>query len=102
VLECAELDINGMVFDFGVVKDKLKGWVDANLDHAYIYNDKDEVGKYLRDKGFKVYALADMNPTAENLAVRLYNVAKQRFGLPVIKVGIVESTETSIAWFTKG
>ena len=101
ILESKELDINGMVFDFGVVKNQLKIWIDANLDHAYLYNDRDEIGRYLRDKGFKVYSVGADNPTAENLARMLYNVAKRGYNLPVVKVGVVESTDTSIAWFVK-
>ena len=101
ILEKKELDENGMVFDFGVVKNKLKLWIDNNLDHAYIHNTNDEIGRYLKNRGFKVYDIGSENPTAENLARMLYNVAKQGYMLPVVKVGVVESTDTSVAWFTK-
>ena len=102
ILEKSMLDNNGMVIDFGVVKNQLKTWIDNNLDHAYLYNGSDEIGKYLKSKGMKVYSVGTDNPTAENLARMLYNVAKQGYHLPVVKVGVVESTDTSIAWFKKG
>ena len=100
ILEQEELDVNGMLIDFGVVKKQLKTWTDDNLDHAYLHNEGDEVGKYLTEKGFKTYSVGPRNPTAENLARMLYGVAKRIINLPVVKVGVVESTETSIAWFT--
>lgn len=102
ILEQKDLDGCGMLIDFGVVKNKLKTWIDQNLDHAYIHNSSDEVGRFLRDNGFKVYSIGDENPTAENLAYMLFSLAKSEFNLPVVKVGVVESTETSIAWYTKG
>jgi 6-pyruvoyltetrahydropterin/6-carboxytetrahydropterin synthase len=43
-----ELDKNGMIMDFGEIKNKIKQWIDDNWDHAYIHNPKDKVGKYLR------------------------------------------------------
>ena len=102
VLEKVTLDENGMLIDFGVVKDKLKNWIDEYLDHAYIYNKNDEVGIYLNKKGFKTYCIGKRNPTAENLAEWLYHVSKNLLKLPVIKVGVIESTETNTAWYCFG
>lgn len=100
ILENKELDNNGMLIDFGVIKNQLKTWIDEHLDHAYVHNEEDQVGRYLKAQGFKTYSVGEQNPTAENLAGLLYKLVKLTMGLPVVKVGIVESTETSIAWFT--
>ena len=94
------LDTNGMVFDFGTVKKMLKTWIDEHLDHAYICNKKDDVGVYLEDKGFRVYKI-DSNPTAENLAQLLFNLCI-KLNIPAVKVGVVESSPDSIAWYEKG
>lgn len=67
--EAVKLDAVGRVVDFGVVKEKLGAWLDANWDHTAILWDKD---KALSDAitavtGQRIYALP-YNPTAENIA----------------------------------
>ena len=94
-----ELDINDMVLDFGGIKKEIKSWIDINWDHAYIYNDKDEVGKYLKEAGLKVFELTNTNPTAEILSAFLFKIIKLKISDKVIKVGIVESSEDNIAWY---
>ena len=94
------LDKNDMVLDFGIIKKKIKEWIDTNWDHAYIHSDKDEVGEYLKEKGFKTYNLGDHNPTAEYMAKYLFAAIYTFVGIKRIKkVGIVESFEDSIAWY---
>ena len=97
--EKKELDENGMVFDFGDTKRKIKEWIDANWDHSYIHNSNDEVGEYLKSKGFRTFSLADTNPTAENMAFFLYVIIKDEITDKVKRVGIVESFEDSIAYY---
>jgi 6-pyruvoyltetrahydropterin/6-carboxytetrahydropterin synthase len=96
------LDKNGMVVDFGVLKKEIREWVDENLDHTYIYQIGDEVGDYLKGKGFRTYGL-NFNPTAENLAKYMYSIigsiTKERFDY--MRVGVIESFEDSIGWFEK-
>ena len=94
------LDNCGMVFDFGDIKRKIKEWINEKWDHAYIHNTNDEVGKYLCKKGFKTFDLGNQNPTAENMAYWLYKLIKA-MKYPIVKVGIIESFEDSIAWYKK-
>ena len=86
-----------MVADFGEIKKQIKEWIDNNLDHSYMYKQGDEVGEFLKAKGYKVYKMLD-NPTAEKIAKLLYCMMKNK--LPKLqKVGVIESFDDSIAWF---
>ena len=64
-----ELDVQGRVIDFGVIKQVLGGWIDDHWDHTAILNQEDTaLGKQLEAAtGQKVYYLP-YNPTAENIA----------------------------------
>lgn len=100
-LQERELDECGMLIDFGVVKKRLKEHIDFIFDHAYICHKDDEVGQYLASKGFKVVSLP-ANPTAENLAKQLF-LECEHLCKPaqLVKVGIVESFEDSIAFYSE-
>lgn len=62
------LDKQGRVVDFGVVKERLGGWIDNNWDHTAILHLQDKpLGDVLeRMTGQKCYYLP-YNPTAENM-----------------------------------
>ena len=67
------LDDIGRVIDFGVIKDKVKGWIDKEWDHNCIVSHEDiEVIKALRSipRAKEVYIM-EGNPTAENMARHL-------------------------------
>jgi len=95
-MEAEALDHRGMVVDFGKVKDLIKGWIDANLDHRMILCRRDPAIPALRDLGEPLY-LIDGNPTAENL-VRLIFEQARRIGLSVVEVRLWE-TPTSYATY---
>lgn len=99
IFETNELDENDMVIDFGVIKKILQNFVNDNLDHAYLYKTGDEVGEYLKNKGFKIFEMSNQ-PTAENIARLMYDVA-YLLEHKIKKVGCVESFEDSIAWYEK-
>lgn len=73
--EANELDDLGRVIDFGVLKERVGGWLDAHWDHGFIIWQQDAPARDLlqafspRGDGLpgKVFLL-DRNPTAENLA----------------------------------
>ena len=69
-----QLDALGRVVDFGVVKEKLGAWIDANWDHATVLYEKDKkLGEAItRETGQRIFYL-DANPTAENLAGYLFS-----------------------------
>ncbi|MBI4202679.1 MAG: 6-carboxytetrahydropterin synthase [Chloroflexi bacterium] len=95
-VEAQSLDRLGMVMDFGEVRDKVKGWVDANMDHRMVLRRDDPVAPMLQDMGEPLYLL-DINPTAENIARHIYEQA-QSMGLPVAEVRLWE-TSTSYATY---
>ena len=71
---CHETDTNGFVVDFGKLK-YLKTWIEANLDHACLFNENDLEGKKLLshfDNLFKPYILP--NCSCEGIAYHLYGI----------------------------
>lgn len=63
------LDKQGRVIDFGIVKERLGGWIDSKWDHTAILHVADKpLGEQLeRATGQQCYYLP-YNPTAENIA----------------------------------
>lgn len=81
----APLDTLGRVIDFGVVKELVGGWIDANWDHTAILQRDDpdpairEIAASNERHGRPVYWM-DVPPTAENMAVELARVATTLLG----------------------
>lgn len=96
--EASELDSVGRVVDFGVIKAKVGGWLDENLDHTTIVNAEDKVllawcFEQVMDGKRKPYVMPG-EPTAENIAAHLLAVAHAllgRDGLKVVRVRIWET-----------
>lgn len=79
-LQADDLDKDGFVEDFGVVKGLCKAWVDTYLDHAFIFNQNDPLVEVLRDQGEKRIFTMEGNPTAENMARMLHGVFSRILG----------------------
>jgi 6-pyruvoyltetrahydropterin/6-carboxytetrahydropterin synthase len=87
--EAAALDQRGMVVDFSEIKQAVSRWIDENLDHRMILQRDDPAVPVLQGLGEPLY-LMDVNPTAENIARLIYEVARgQRF--PVADVRLWET-----------
>jgi 6-pyruvoyltetrahydropterin/6-carboxytetrahydropterin synthase len=97
VRACAEqLDELGMVVDFGFMKNTIKSWIDANLDHNVILHKQDEeLGKFIsKFTGQKIYYL-DVIPTAENIALHLkLDVVPSLFNTKNLKIEGLRLYET--------
>lgn len=93
VLE-GELDAQGMVRDFGEVKDVVGAWIEREFDHRMILQREDPVVPLL-EQAAEPLKLIDFPPTAENLARLIYEHAESR-ALPVREVRFWE-TPTSQA-----
>ena len=68
--EADGLDEIGRIIDFGVLKEKLGGWVDEQWDHGFVYCAEDEEVAEIFSRhlpGHKRFVLP-YNPTAENMA----------------------------------
>ncbi len=64
----ALLDKLGLVIDFKVIKEKIKTWIDNELDHALIINENDTaLHKFAINSSMKHFIMPS-NATAENLA----------------------------------
>lgn len=105
------MDALGRVVDFGVVKDIVGRWIDAELDHNMILHPEDRLledqefdGKYVDGLSFAtslvgrtpfVMPLSMPNPTAENIAQVILDKAKELIhSLTAIKVCGIELYET--------
>ena len=83
------LDELGMVVDFNRIRDVVKVWVDANLDHKMLLWRRDPVVPGLQALNEPLFLL-DVNPTAENICKLVYDQAR-RDGLPVSEVRLWET-----------
>jgi len=96
-----ELDAVGRVIDFGVLKERIGGWIEREWDHGFVvWRDDAEALRALGGvSGQKTYLLP-ANPTAENLADHLLRVVGPETlagtGVRLVKVTIHE-TENGIA-----
>ena len=97
----ADLDTVGRVIDFGVLKERIGGWIEREWDHGFVVWTDDAEARHALAQvaGQKTYVLA-ANPTAENLADHLLRVvgpeALRGTGVRLVKVTLHE-TENGIA-----
>lgn len=99
-----QLDDLGMLVDFGVIKDKIKTWVDKNWDHNFLLHFRDPLIELhqLLDKsridaifGCKPpYIMEYGNPTAENMARELGKIADELLKEHYVRVRLVTVHET--------
>jgi 6-pyruvoyltetrahydropterin/6-carboxytetrahydropterin synthase len=87
--EASGVDDRGMVLDFSEIKRVLSRWIDDNLDHRMILNRADPLVPVLQGMNEPFY-LMDVNPTAENIAKLIFQVASDN-GLPVVDVRMWET-----------
>lgn len=85
----ATLPENGMAIDFREMKEKIGGWIDENLDHRLILDEKDPATAMLKKSGEDVRTIS-VPPSAENLAKIIFDAVK-KMGFPVNKVKFWES-----------
>lgn len=66
------LDDLGRVVDFGVLKERLAGWINEHWDHATILSHEDKaLGDAIAVKTGQAIFYLPANPTAENMAAYL-------------------------------
>lgn len=91
-LEGEKLDERGMLTDFGDIKRMMKKWIDENLDHRMILNDKDPALEFLRSSNEPFFTISE-NPTAENIAKLIFEETR-RHGFPVVRVVLWETPDS--------
>lgn len=90
-VEAPELNEQGMVVDFGELNKRIGGWINRNWDHATLLN-KDGPD----DLTGRVFQMSQ--PTAENMAKVLYQVAVELLHHLPVKVVRVRMHETPDSW----
>jgi 6-pyruvoyltetrahydropterin/6-carboxytetrahydropterin synthase len=98
-LAASGLDQQGMVLDFSEIKRVVSRWIDDHLDHRMILNRSDPAVPVLQGLGEPMY-LMDVNPTAENIAALIFEVAAER-GFPVLEVRLWETPGCCAAYGPK-
>jgi 6-pyruvoyltetrahydropterin/6-carboxytetrahydropterin synthase len=89
------LDKRNMVVDFTDIKQRVKSWIDRELDHRMILRRDDPLVDLLQKLGEPVYVL-ESNPTVERIARLLFDISREQ-GLPVSRVTV---WETPSSWAT--
>jgi 6-pyruvoyltetrahydropterin/6-carboxytetrahydropterin synthase len=95
-LQGSQLDARGMLIDFAEIKQLIQRWIDENLDHNMLLCRDDPLLPLLREKGERVFVM-DTNPTAENIARLIFEMA-QEFRLPVVEVVLWETDSCSASY----
>jgi len=92
---------DGMVIDFGILKEMLTTFVHDPMDHSMILQSviDDELGSYLEDKGWQVYWV-DKAPTAENLAEHIGRtlIDQMTLGLNLVAITVRETPSSTATW----
>jgi 6-pyruvoyltetrahydropterin/6-carboxytetrahydropterin synthase len=99
-----ELDGLGMIIDFTKIKETAGEWIQKNLDHAIIIHEKDELLAnaliYMEQRGGSLmkHFFTIGNPTAENLALLIYEKINAEFYQTDYHVSNVKVYETQTAY----
>ena len=99
-IETTGLDNRGMAIDFGEIKKVVSGWIDQHLDHRMILHRDDPAVPLLEKLGEPLF-LMDVNPTAENIARLIFDVAAAA-GIPVVEVRLWETPNCAATYCPKG
>ena len=97
--EADQLDDCDRVIDFGVIREKVGGWIDQNWDHTTLVNSEDEelwAFCYIDQQRGKrpPYSFLDAEPTAETIARQLAQIASSLLAGTGVRVTEVEVFET--------
>ena len=103
-----DLDRAGRIVDFGVIKERVGGWIDTHWDHTAILmrDDPDPACQAIAatnaEIGRPVYWL-DESPTAENLVAELAQVSNRLLastGVEVVRIRLWETPNGAVDWLS--
>jgi 6-pyruvoyltetrahydropterin/6-carboxytetrahydropterin synthase len=91
----------GMVIDFGDLKQVMIDVLDKQFDHGFIIYEKDSLVSALRNDKSTKLTVVEFIPTAENLAIFWFNLLRSRLQDRGIKLSYVKvfETPTSTAYY---
>ena len=94
-LQADSLDSRGLVFDFTELKQRVKAWIDANWDHAFLVNSRDTqlIAGLAPLAGGRIYQFREENPSSEVIARELYEKVAELCGVSPVKVRLWESLD---------
>lgn len=100
-----DLDNVGRVLDFSIIKEKLCMYLEDTYDHKFLVWEKDPIASFLIDIDKEGTVVVPYNPTAENIAKFLVEVAG-----PMLLAGtnaelvevLIDETRKCSASFIKG
>lgn len=92
--DAKELDQQGMVVDFGVVKTLVSEIIGQELDHRFLVYQMDPRTESLQRIDPKVRAVP-FNPTAENIAAYLKKLILSKWDNQLVSVAKIQLWETS-------
>lgn len=102
--DAPELDDRGRVVDFGVIKERVGGWVDQHWDHTAILMKGDPEAEPLAQAnarlGRPVY-WTERPPTAEVIVAVLARIAQELLadtGVTVVRIRLWETPNGSAEW----
>lgn len=95
-IEADTLDENGMVMDFGDIRDKVKSWVDEHLDHKMLLCKNDPALKLLQELNEPHFVMEE-NPTAENIAKVIFQ-AVEKMGLKISEIRLWETPSSHASY----
>lgn len=98
-ISSAGLNEQGMVFDFTELKNRLKEFIDREIDHQMLLREDDPLVPALEKIGERAVIMKE-NPTAENIARLIYQEARA-LNLPVVAIRLWE-TPSSMAEYREG
>ena len=95
------LDVAGRVIDFSALKELVGGWIDVRLDHSFIVNPLDvAMLDFLEENAQRHFVMPKQlsEPSAENIAKLVYDVASELVRPRGIIVERVRFYETPNGW----
>lgn len=90
-LRGTELDGQGMMVDFTVLKRDVNQWIDNTLDHRMILQESDPLVAFLQAQNEPVCPIPN-HPTTENIAKMIFDYCQSR-GYPIFEVTLWETTK---------
>lgn len=89
------LDPVGLVYDFTELKARIKGWVDANWDHAFLVNSRDTelINGLSSVTKNRIYTFQEENPSCEVISRVLYQKVRELCDVIPAKVRVWESLD---------
>ncbi len=83
----------GFVIDFTELKRKVEGWIEEHWDHAFLVNSRDSelLSAFNAVRGSRIFVFRDENPSAEVMARKLHERARELCGVAPLRVRVWES-----------